>query len=86
MAREFPDSMISRHFPAISMLDPGADYPVYRRDQQAGFPAWRLPVTGLVGRPLTLSLADLRTLPVHSQITQHSCERGWSAIARAISR
>lgn len=82
MAREFPPDMISRHFPAINTTDPGTDNAAYRREQLAGFADWRLPVTGLVGRPLLLSLARLRAMPQHSQITQHSCERGWSAIAK----
>jgi len=81
MAREFPRSMISPKFPAIGTLDPGEEDAAYRADQRAGFPAWRLPVTGLVRQPLSLSLADLRAMPSQSQITLHSCERGWSAIA-----
>jgi DMSO/TMAO reductase YedYZ molybdopterin-dependent catalytic subunit len=82
MAREFPASMISPHFPAINEINPGAKNSAYRADQLQGFRDYRLPVAGLVARPLNLSLADLRNMPSHSQITQHSCERGWSAIAK----
>jgi DMSO/TMAO reductase YedYZ molybdopterin-dependent catalytic subunit len=45
---------------------------------------WRLTVDGMVEHPMTLSLADLKTLPVHSQITEIACEEGWSYIAEWI--
>ncbi len=44
--------------------------------------AWRLSVEGLVARPQTFSLADLKRLPSLTQITRHTCEEGWSAIAQ----
>jgi DMSO/TMAO reductase YedYZ molybdopterin-dependent catalytic subunit len=43
---------------------------------------WRLSVEGLVARPQTFSLADLKRLPARTQITRHTCEEGWSAIAK----
>src|SRR5437762_147578 len=43
---------------------------------------WRLSVEGLVARPQTFSLADLKRLPGRTQITLHTCEEGWSAIAK----
>ena len=36
---------------------------------------------GLVERPLSFSLEQLQSLPARSQITMHSCDFGWSAIA-----
>jgi DMSO/TMAO reductase YedYZ molybdopterin-dependent catalytic subunit len=33
-----------------------------------------------VARPASLSLADLRMLPVRTQITRHDCVEGWSCI------
>ena len=42
----------------------------------------RLEVGGLVTRPASLSLADLRALPSRTQITRHDCVEGWSAIAK----
>lgn len=39
-----------------------------------------MPVTGLVTHPASLSVEDLRKLPSRTQITQHNCEQGWSAI------
>jgi DMSO/TMAO reductase YedYZ molybdopterin-dependent catalytic subunit len=43
---------------------------------------WKLSVEGLVARPQTFSLAQLKQLPSRTQITRHTCEEGWSAIAR----
>lgn len=41
---------------------------------------YRLKVDGLVGRPLSLSLADLAALPQRECIIRHVCVEGWSAI------
>lgn len=45
------------------------------------FEAYRLKIGGLVERPLSLSLADLRNMPARRQITRHDCVEGWSCIA-----
>jgi DMSO/TMAO reductase YedYZ molybdopterin-dependent catalytic subunit len=42
---------------------------------------WRLAVTGLVARPLSLSLDDLRRLPAVRQRVDHFCVEGWTAVA-----
>jgi DMSO/TMAO reductase YedYZ molybdopterin-dependent catalytic subunit len=52
----------------------------YARMAATGFADFRLSVGGLVQRPLSLSLAELRQLPARSQITRHDCVEGWSAI------
>ena len=49
---------------------------------EGGFADYRLRVDGLVAKPAELSLAELRALPRHEQITQHFCIQGWSGIAR----
>jgi len=54
--------------------------PEYRRLADGGFVEWRLSVHGLVEAPLELSLADMRALPRHTQITKHHCIEGWSAV------
>ncbi len=46
-----------------------------------GFAPWKLQVKGLVERPLLLSLAELRAMPLERQTTQHCCIQGWSAFA-----
>ena len=46
------------------------------------FADWRLEVGGLVGKPLSLSLAQLQAMPSRTQITRHDCVEGWSCIAK----
>ncbi len=43
--------------------------------------AWRLDVNGLVARPLSLSLDDLRRMPLVTQRVPHFCVEGWTAVA-----
>jgi DMSO/TMAO reductase YedYZ molybdopterin-dependent catalytic subunit len=80
-AREFPRSMISKN-PFANAVAPPND--AFKRLQAGGFRDWRLVVDGTVARPTTFSLADLKTLPVRSQITEVACEEGWSYIAEWI--
>jgi sulfoxide reductase catalytic subunit YedY len=54
----------------------------YRRMGANGFRDWRLEVTGLVERPLELSLEDLNRMPKHSHTAMHNCIQGWTGIAR----
>ncbi len=56
--------------------------PVWRALAANRFAGWRLKVDGLVARPLALSHAQVRALPVRNQITRHDCVEGWSAIGR----
>src|SRR4030095_5110493 len=53
----------------------------YRQFQKGNVADWRLSIEGLVARPVSYSLADLKGLPSRTQITRHTCEEGWSAIA-----
>jgi DMSO/TMAO reductase YedYZ molybdopterin-dependent catalytic subunit len=80
-AREFPRNMISKN-PFANETDPPTDE--FKRLQAGGFKDWRLTVDGTVVHPLTLSLADLKTLPIRSQVTEVACEEGWSYIAEWI--
>lgn len=54
----------------------------YKELEKNNFVDWRLRVYGLVENPTEFSLADLRTLPYHEQITQHFCIQGWSGVAK----
>lgn len=56
--------------------------PDYNAMVAENFAHWRLQVGGLVARPLTLSLAQLRAMPARPQITRHDCVEGWSAIGK----
>jgi DMSO/TMAO reductase YedYZ molybdopterin-dependent catalytic subunit len=78
LAREFPSSMISKNpFPNG---DPPHDEG-FRRLEAGGFANWRLSVEGMVARPGSFSLAQLKSYPQRSQITHLACEEGWSFIA-----
>ncbi len=81
LAREFPRSMISKT-PFANPTAPPND--AFKAHQAVGFSDWRLTVDGMVAQPASLSLSDLRSLPVHSQITEVVCEEGWSYIAEWI--
>ena len=85
LVREYSHKDISS-FPAIGSVTPhepgkrGYSEP-YRELQKSGFADWRLSVEGAVDRPGSFSLADLKRFPSHTQITRHTCEEGWTAIA-----
>jgi DMSO/TMAO reductase YedYZ molybdopterin-dependent catalytic subunit len=81
LAREFPRSMISK-LPFANETPPPTD--LFKRHQATGFSDWRLSVDGMVARPTSLSLPDLKSLPSRSQITEVACEEGWSYIAEWI--
>lgn len=78
LAREFPRTVISAK--PFANGRPLQD-PEFLRHQAAGFAEWRLAVEGLVARPASFSLADLRRRPARSHITELACEEGWSYIA-----
>lgn len=78
LAREYTARDLSPRFKANGTLYPPD--PAYRAAAETGFAGWRLAVDGLVDRPLSLSLAQLRALPARTQITRHDCVEGWSAI------
>ena len=81
LAREFPQSQISRP-PFANEIPPLND--AFKRLQAGGFADWRLTVDGMVDRPASFSLAQLKSYPSRSQITQLACEEGWSYIAEWI--
>ncbi|MDX3899184.1 MAG: molybdopterin-binding protein [Sphingobium sp.] len=80
LAREFRPDQISPIFRANGTANPNT--PAYRALWRNGFADWRLAVAGLVARPLSLSLAQLRAMPHREQITRHDCVEGWSAIGK----
>jgi DMSO/TMAO reductase YedYZ molybdopterin-dependent catalytic subunit len=78
LAREFQRSDISR--PPI-VNGPAPLDETYRAMLADGFTDWRLQVEGLVARPASFSLDELKRLPAESYILLHACEEGWSYIA-----
>jgi DMSO/TMAO reductase YedYZ molybdopterin-dependent catalytic subunit len=81
LAREFRPSQISKP-PLANEMAPLND--AFKRLQAGGFADWRLSVKGMVDRPASFSLAQLKSYPSRSQITQLACEEGWSYIAEWI--
>jgi DMSO/TMAO reductase YedYZ molybdopterin-dependent catalytic subunit len=79
LAREFSRSQISKNFPAFGTVMPENES--YMFSMFGGFESWRLPIDGLVMRPGMFSLAGLKRYPSRTQVTEHICEEGWSAIA-----
>jgi len=78
LAREFDRSQISKVIP-VNGKHPEMD--AYRRLLAGGFADWKLTIDGLVDRPSSFSLADVKRFPSHTQITHQACEEGWSFIA-----
>jgi DMSO/TMAO reductase YedYZ molybdopterin-dependent catalytic subunit len=79
LAREFTRSQISAQ-PFANLVDPplGEEF---RRLEQGSFSSWRLNVDGMVARPASFSLAEIKSFPARTQITHLACEEGWSYIA-----
>jgi DMSO/TMAO reductase YedYZ molybdopterin-dependent catalytic subunit len=80
LAREFAVADISPEFPLNGTSMPNS-FPYFQM-MVSQFASWRLTVDGLVRRPLSLSLAEIKALPARTQITLHSCDEGWSAIGQ----
>ena len=80
LAAEFNDADLSPAFRANGTDDPTTE--AYKGLVRDGFASWRLEVGGLVERPASLSLGDLRALPSRTQITRHDCVEGWSCIGK----
>ncbi len=80
LAPEFTPAQMSPTFRTNGNTMPGStDYAAH---VASNFADWRLAVDGLVARPLSLSLAQLRAAPHRTQITRHDCVEGWSAIGQ----
>lgn len=62
----FPSYFISQHVPVWDEATRGV---------------WRLEVSGMVNKPLQLSLADLASLPRIGYKLDHFCVEGWTAVA-----
>ena len=80
MAEEFTPAEIAPVFRSNGSVT--VEDSVYRQHIADGFKDWRLEVGGLVERPLSLSLDDLRMRPGRMQITRHDCVEGWSCIGK----
>jgi DMSO/TMAO reductase YedYZ molybdopterin-dependent catalytic subunit len=80
LAREYREADMSPIFRSNGTSHPGT--PEYARHLAENFANWRLVVDGLVGRPLSIPLPVLKSIPHRVQITRHDCVEGWSAIGK----
>ncbi|MEO6978070.1 MAG: molybdopterin-dependent oxidoreductase [Mucilaginibacter sp.] len=86
LAMEYQKNDITS-FPVTDIGDPAdpASKNAYSKDyqqlQQNNFKGFTLTVEGCVAKPRKYSVDDLKKLGARTQITRHTCEEGWSAIA-----
>ncbi len=80
-ARELPREKISK-VPYPNGKPPKDE--LFTGQIEKGFVDWRLDVGGMVAKPASFSLSELKAMPVSSQITQLACEEGWSYVAEWI--
>lgn len=85
LAKEYRRNDISS-FPATGTTDPADEKNPYHSKDYAilkknNFTDWKLSIEGLVAKPGVYSLPQLQQLPSRTQITRHTCEEGWTAIA-----
>lgn len=81
LAREFSPSEIRQGQRPNGSTDPRA-VAEYAQLVETNFAGYRLNITGLVDKPISFSLDELRNMPGKSQITRHDCVEGWSTIAK----
>lgn len=80
LAREYSASEIRQGQRPNGSTDPTTAEYVALRD--SNFAGYTLKITGLVQRPQSFTLDQLRNMPSRSQITRHDCVEGWSCIAK----
>lgn len=84
LAREFPRSQISAKPFANLGRSAGKEFEAFQKEHPEGFANWKLTIDGLVSKPGSWTLAELMRYPTRSQITQLTCEEGWSFVAEWI--
>lgn len=86
LAMEYQKSDITS-FPVTDLGDPAnpasknAYSKEYQELQRNNFKNWSLTIEGSVAKPEKYSMDALKKLGERTQITRHTCEEGWSAIA-----
>ncbi|MDI3462322.1 MAG: molybdopterin-dependent oxidoreductase [Nitrospira sp.] len=78
LAKEYEERDISAVFPPNGNTHPGTSDYVAKAERD--FADWQIVVTGLIAKPATWSLAELRAMPSRTQIIRHDCVEGWSAV------
>jgi DMSO/TMAO reductase YedYZ molybdopterin-dependent catalytic subunit len=80
LVREFSEADISPEFPPNGTERPNGM--AYFRHMMSNFADFRLTVDGMVKKPLSLTLDEIKAMPSRTQITMHNCDEGWSAIGQ----
>jgi DMSO/TMAO reductase YedYZ molybdopterin-dependent catalytic subunit len=80
LAQEFSESDIRQEHRANGVEDPQDED--YLALQAIGFKDYQLNVSGLVSKPQSFSLTQIKSMPPRTQITRHDCVEGWSSIAK----
>lgn len=80
MAKEYTEADLSPVFRSNGTAMPTTE--AYQSLLANGFRDYRLQVGGLVDRPLSFSIDDLKQIEQVAQITRHDCVEGWSAIGK----
>ncbi|MBO6726293.1 MAG: molybdopterin-binding protein [Rhizobiaceae bacterium] len=80
LAQEFTEADIRQPMRPNGITQPEDD--TYKALSGNNFADYRLQVSGLVQKPLALSLTELMAMPSRTQITRHDCVEGWSCIAK----
>ena len=85
LSKEYNHGDISS-FPATGTINPAnSAMPGFNKEyaqlHSGAFANWRLSVEGRVARPGSYSIDDLQKFVSRTQITRHTCEEGWTAIA-----
>jgi DMSO/TMAO reductase YedYZ molybdopterin-dependent catalytic subunit len=80
----FSENRLAQEFPESAITDPFPFNAFYKEDdapevEEADF---ELSIGGKIEREQGWALAELRALPQVSQVTQHICIEGWSAIGK----
>jgi DMSO/TMAO reductase YedYZ molybdopterin-dependent catalytic subunit len=80
LVREYAEADISPEFPPNGTERPNSM--AYFQMMLTNFAEFRLTIDGLVRKPLSLTLDEVKALPSRTQITMHNCDEGWSAIGQ----
>ncbi len=76
---ELTEKDISPYFWPNGTMPNSAEFEALVADD---FASYRLRVDGMVERPRSFSLSELRAMPKQDQITTHFCIQGWSGVAK----
>jgi DMSO/TMAO reductase YedYZ molybdopterin-dependent catalytic subunit len=85
LVKEYTRDDISS-FPATGTTNPGDKSSklfseTWQKLHADGFKDWALSIEGSVASPKKYTLGDLKKFTSRTQITRHTCEEGWTAIA-----